>query len=157
MLRYLEHLIPDNSSARCTATVTNSSSTRLESFSTFNAIRTNGSPCFFYNLEPISQTTEPNTASVTLIAGKRVTQFSNFDYTNKVIEIPLIYDPESLVLQVQEEVDGNFEFVTWTKISRYSNTSVENSGGKVYTIKNGPNSYYVTTNIPGAVVPFWCS
>jgi len=145
--------IPDNSSARCTATVTNSSATTLPAFSTFNAVRTNGSPCFFYNLEPIPNTPEPNTASVTLVAGKRITQFSNFDYTNKVIEIPLIYDADSLVLQVQEEVSGNFEFVTWTKVSRYSNIGVENAGGKVYTIKNGPNSYYVTTNIPGALTP----
>lgn len=145
--------IADAVSSRCIATVTNSSATTLESFSSFSAVRTNGSPCFFYNLEPIPFTSGSNTRNVTLIAGKRITQFSNFDYTNKVIEIPLTYDPDSLVLQVQESVDGNFEFVTWTKVDNFSNSLVESTGGKVYTVKNGPNAYYVTTNIPGAITP----
>ena len=146
-------IIADTLSSRCTATVTNSSATTLESFSAFSAVRTNGSPCIFYNLEPIPFTSGSNTRSVTLIAGKRVTQFSNFDYTNKVIEIPLTYDPDSLILQVQEDVGGNFEYVTWTKVDNYSNSLVETVGGKVYTVKNGPNAYYVTTNIPGAATP----
>ena len=145
--------IADSSAAKCIATVRNSSTTTLEAFSTFTAIRSNGSPCFFYNLEPIPYTAGDNTTTVTLVAGKRVTQFSNFDYTNKVIEIPLTYDPDSLVLQVQEDVGGTFQFVTWTKVNRYSNTTLTNSNGKVYTVKNGPNSYYVTTNIPGATTP----
>lgn len=146
---FLGTFISDISSARCIATVRNTG-TVVPAFSTFNATMLNGSPCFFYNTQPIAVTTGTDTTSVTLVAGKRVQYFSNFDFTNKVIEIPLTYDPESLVLQTT--LDGT-NYTTWTKLTNYSNSVIEQNGGRVYTIKNGPNVYYLTTNIPGAITP----
>ena len=146
--------IEDVISSRTVATLKNSGVSALPAFSTFTATRTNGTPCFFYNLTSVPVTNGANTTSVELVAGKKVVQFSNFDYNAKVMEIPTIYDAGSLTLQVQEEVtSGVFEFVSWTKIDKFSNYDIEQLNGKVYSVINGPNSYYVTTNIPGAATP----
>lgn len=145
--------IPDAKSAQCVATVRNSLATTIEPFSAFTAVTTANDTCTFYNLEPIPPTSGTNTTSIKLIAGKSVKQFSNFDSVNKVIEIPITYDPDSFVLQVQELVNGSYQYVTWTKLTKYSNNSVESANGKVYSVKNGPGVYYVTTNIPGAIAP----
>ena len=141
--------ISDISSAKCIATIRNTGSL-VPAFSTFNASLLNGSPCFFYNTEIIPTTSGTDTVSINLVAGKRIQYFSNFDFTNKVIEIPLTYDPDSFIFQTT--TDG-INYTSWTKITNYSNTTIQQAEGKVYTVKNGPNVYYVTTNIPGAITP----
>jgi hypothetical protein len=146
--------IAESTCSRCIATVTNREATAIPRFSVFSATRSNGSPCFFYNLEEIPVTEIGSTTTVTMLGGKNVAALSTFDPDKLVLELPSIYDPTALIFSNKESNGlGAYVDVYWSQISKFSNSAIEGTSGRVFTVINGPNAYYVTTNIPGARTP----
>ena len=136
--------ISDSVSSRCTATIQNKETTAIPAYSVFNGTQSNGSPCSFYNLASIPVTVGDNTTDVVLVAGKTITEFSNYDVTKQVISIPISYDPSTVSF-------NSFDYTTevpWSRVDKFSN----NSGSQIFTVLNGPGVYYVTNNISGAEV-----
>jgi hypothetical protein len=145
--------IENTISARCVATLKNTSSSEVPALSTFTGTRTNGSPCFFYNTEAIPVTEGDNTVAVEMISGKGVYGFAQFDPEKLYLELPLNYDPTAILFLNRELVGSTYTDVSWAQVNNFSNKVVESLGGKVFTVLNGKDGYYVTTNIPGAIAP----
>jgi hypothetical protein len=145
--------IENTLSARCVATLKNSGTTEVPEFSTFLGSRTNGSPCFFYNIEPIPATQGDDTVAINMIAGKGVKGFSEFDTEKLYLEVPLNYDPSAILFLNRELVGSTYLDVAWTQVTSFSNQQIEGINGKAFTVINGKDGYYVTTNIPGAALP----
>jgi hypothetical protein len=141
--------VADTVSARTTLTVKNNASgaTVIPRLSTISATQANGNACSFYNLEEIPVTSGEDTVAVEAVSGKAVNQYSNFDVQTKTLEVPLIVDPTCLKF-AEVQTDGLTK-VYWTQVNKFSNTTSAN----IFTAFNGPNTYYVTTNIAGANTP----
>jgi len=145
--------IENTVSARCVATLKNTGTQEVPQLSAFLGTRTNGSPCFFYNVDRIPITEGDNTVSINMITGKSVRGFSEFDAEKLYLEIPINYDPTAIVFLNRELIGSTYDDVAWSQLSNFSNETVENANGKVFTVINGKNGYYVTTNLPGAATP----
>jgi hypothetical protein len=137
--------VADSVSARSTVSLQNAGATAIPIFSAFTAVQTNGAPCLFYNLEEIP-VTGSNIVTVEMVAGKNIASFNNFDSQSLVLELPLTYDPTAVRFSTKTTALTDDY---WTRVDRFSNSS----GSKIFTVLNGPNVYYVTTNIAGAQVP----
>lgn len=142
-------LVSDTVSARSTLTVKNSGATGsiIPRLTQISATQANGVACSFYNLEEIPLTSGDDTVAVEVVSGKSVTEFSNFSALTHSLEIPLTYDPTCLKF-AEIQSDGTTK-VYWTQVNKFSNAT----NTTIFTVINGPNGYYITTNIAGAQDP----
>ena len=147
--------ISETTSSRCVATITNTGASVIPRFSVFNAVTSNGAPCFFFNIDPIPVTGSGSSVAINMIGGKRVATFSTFDADKLVLQLSTIYDPTALIFSDNETnaTTGNIETLYWSQISKFSNHEIDQANGRIFPVLNGPNVSYVTTNIPGARVP----
>lgn len=139
--------VADTVSARSTVVVRNTGGTVVPRLTPISAIQADGTPCYFYCLEDIPMTTDDDTVSIEVVGGKAINDFSNFSAQTKTLELPLTYDPTALTFCVIS--DDGVTKTYWTQIDKFSTTNDTN----IFTVLNGPNSYYVTTNISGAAIP----
>lgn len=141
-------LVADSLSARCELSLKNLSGETIPKLSTFQALQTNGFPCFFYNLEDIPGTDANTIFTIPMIAGLEQATFGNFDPVTKSLDLDIIYDPTAVLLSTRETSDVEAE-TYWTRVDSFTNTT----DTKLFTVINGPDYYRVTTNVAGSQIP----
>ena len=116
----------------------------IPAYTAFDAVGTNGSQLYFYNIETIPYGVA---TSVNLYCGKEVATFTDYDYVTQSIILPKEIDPATISMVVTDNASGSS--VTWSKVQKGRDISGTNQ--QVYCVMHSANGYRVTNNMPGAL------
>ena len=128
-------LLPFTQSASAELSLT--ASTSIPRYSSFNAIGLDGSNLTFFNINAIS----PGTSRQTLYCGSKISVYTDYNYDNQYILLPLSVDPRTIQF-ITTDITNSTE-TTYTRVDRGEEAI---TSGNYFTVINGPNGYIVTNN-----------
>jgi len=133
-------LLPFTQSASTTAVI--SATSTVEAFTPFTATAADGTKILFFNATEI----QVGTASYTLYSGTKQVTFTDYNFDNQYIKLPLNIDPRTILFEVTDI--GNGTTKTWTRVDRGEEATLSSTGipGNYYTVINGADGYIVTNN-----------
>ena len=137
-------VIPYTRSARLPVSLYVGNTAGMAAYSPFDAVGTDGSNFFFYNIDDIPGNIG---TSATLYAGTGIITYSNYDYTTQSIEIPSSVDPDTISFYTTN-ISGVTAATKWTRVDK-GNTTVSNNQ-QIFTVVNSSGGYTVTNALANA-------
>lgn len=138
-------LVPYTQSAYAnyTMTVGGSNTGGVPAYTAFDAVGTDGSRLYFYNISAIPYGVA---TSVNLYSGKEAVTYTNYDYTTQSTILPKDIDPSTVSMVVTN--NNTNTSTTWSRVAK--GKDVSGIYQTVFCVMHSAEGYRVTNNLPGA-------
>lgn len=138
-------LVPYTQSAYANYTmlVSGSNTGGVPAYTAFDAVGTDGSNLYFYNIEAIPYGTA---TSVNLYCGKEAITYTNYDYETQSAILPKDIDPATISMVVTN--NNTNTSTTWTRVDK--GRGINGTNQSVFCVIHSVDGYRVTNNLPGA-------